>query len=395
MPEQMLHNYIEYIKNLNILSKLDLVLIKKDGTVAADFIKCSNHKLIQKRRNQSRQEFIDYVLSLVHTDSEFQGTVSPHMIGDYYFHVTEISLDEVKYFLCVGPFYIDEFVSAMIESDLPHYRMVDLMTALILFRSIPGVPTGQTSTQIKRDDCQEIFRKELEIREIQRLNSTSQIRYNARHEKLIRSAITNGDIEMIKRYNYEFNYMVPDHMLIGEEPLKQAKHGISIGSSIYCRAAEDGGASSVLVRSICAEYAMRINMTNSLEQLINLRKEVALIYCQKVREVIQKKYGIYVRKCINWIAENMENDLTLSGAAERCGISYDYLSRLIKQDCGCSFSELVHRTRCQYATYYLQYGTPIWEIAEKCGYKSSSQLCHAFHKIYGMSPGNWQRKHVL
>lgn len=395
MSEHILIKYTEYLKNINILSKLDIVMITRDGNVAADFIKCSNHKFIQKRRNEARREFIDYVLSLSDTDPDFQGTVSPHMIKEYYFHAAVIMLGQDKYILCIGPFYIDEFISSMIEADLPHYRLTDIKSALNIFQSIPGELDKQESFSARKDDSQNVIQKELEIREINRLNPTSQIRYNAKNEKIIRLAITNGDIDIIKEYNNKFDYMMPDHLLIGEEPLKRAKHGISSGNSVYCRAAEDGGASSVLVRNICAEYAERINKTNDLEQLINLRKEAALIYCRKVREVKQKKYSLYVRRCVNWIEDHLSDNITLSDAAKWCGVSYDYLSRLIKQDCGCSFSELVHKSRCQVAVYYLQYGMEIWEIAEKCGYKSSSQFCHAFHKLYGMSPGNWQKEHTL
>ncbi|MCI8390440.1 MAG: helix-turn-helix domain-containing protein [Roseburia sp.] len=69
-------------------------------------------------------------------------------------------------------------------------------------------------------------------------------------------------------------------------------------------------------------------------------------------------------------------------------------ARLIHQECGCSFSELLHRIRCQTATDFLKYGAGVSETAEKCGYKTSSQFCHAFQKRYGISPKKWQREHT-
>lgn len=62
MGGQKLSEYIEYIKNLNLLSKLDLILMDENGTVFADFIKCSKHKFIQKRRNEARKTFVEQVL---------------------------------------------------------------------------------------------------------------------------------------------------------------------------------------------------------------------------------------------------------------------------------------------------------------------------------------------
>ena len=70
-----------------------------------------------------------------------------------------------------------------------------------------------------------ISKKELDFREIQRLNPTSNLRYNAKNEKVIRAAITNGDIQTIRRYNEEFEYLFAEHMLAGEEPFLRAKHG--------------------------------------------------------------------------------------------------------------------------------------------------------------------------
>ena len=234
-----------------------------------------------------------------------------------------------------------------------------------------------------------VSREESDVRETQKFCSTSQIRYNARNEKIIRMAIANGDVEVIRQYNERFEYMIPEHFLSGEEPLKRAKHGSSVGNSVYCRAAEDGGVSSVMIRSICAAYADRISEAKGVEELSKLTKEAAMVYCQKVREEKQKHYSLHVRNCVNWIEEHLTEKLTLNDAADFCGISYDYLSRLIKKDCGCSFSGLVHKSRCQMASYYLQEGKNLWEIAEKCGYKSSSQLCHAFRHIYGVSPKKW------
>lgn len=395
MSSQILAKYINYIKNLNLLSKLDIVLISGKGIVVVDFIKKTQHKFIQQRRNLARQQFIEYVLSLSDSNPYFAGTDFPVMKGDYYFHAVGLTLESEKHFLCLGPFYVDEFLSGMIESDLPHYQLPDIKAASILFRSLPEVSLYEEIHAASEENPCQISKKELDFREIYRLNPTSNLRYNAKNERLIRSAITNGDLLTLKSYHNEFEYLSADHMMSTEQPLLRAKHGVSSGNSVYCRAAEDGGASSVLVRSICADYASQIEQASSIEELIRLRKEVALLYCLKVKEAKQNNYSLYVKRCVNWIEEHLTEDLTLMSAAQWCGISYDYLSRLIKKDCGCSFSELVHKFRCQTATYYLQYGNEIWDIAEKCGYKSSSQFCHAFRKIYGISPGTWQKKHQL
>ena len=114
MAERIYEIYIDYIKNLNLLSKLDMVLITESGSVAADFIK-TRQKLIQQRRNYSRQQFIDYLLCQAKLHLDFNGTDFPVARDDYYFHAVGVTLEGEKFFLCLGPFYIDEFLSSMIE----------------------------------------------------------------------------------------------------------------------------------------------------------------------------------------------------------------------------------------------------------------------------------------
>ena len=395
MGEQKLSEYIEYIKNLNLLSKLDLILMDENGTVFADFIKCSKHKFIQKRRNKARKTFVEQVLKRTGDKKIDPGIQELVLVDNYYFYAMDVWIEKKMYVLCMGPFYIEEHIAGMLEPDLPYYKTLELKTAVQLFQMLPSEKMQQEDFGEEKTDASLGTRVELDIREMQSLNPTSQIRYNARNEKIIRSAITNGDIEMIKKYNSDFEYLSSEHFMAGEEPMKRARRGISGGNSIYCRAAEDGGASSVMVRSICADYAEKIEHAGSVEELARLRKEAALIYCQKVRETKQKHYSIHVKHCVNWIEEHLVGEITLMEAAKACGISYDYLSRLIRKDCGCSFSELVHRSRCKRATYYLQEENEIWRVAEKCGYKSSSQFCHAFQHIYGKSPKKWIQEQNL
>lgn len=390
MAGQMVAKYIDYLKNLNALSKLDMVLMGDDGTLTADFIKYSKHAMVQRRRNDSREKFIGYVLSLAGRDSDFQEISSPLLVGEYYFYAAAVMLEQEKYLLCVGPFYIEELISAMIESDLPRYSFGDIKSAVRLFRGIPQETAGPTRAPGRKEAS---VRQELDMREIHRLNPTAQIRYNAKHEKVIRTAIANGSMEMIRTYTDEYNYMPAVHMMAGEETLLRVKYGIASANSVYCRAAEDGGASSVVVRSICADFAQQIKDAGDVEQLINLRKKAALIYCRKVREARQQDFSLYVKRCIRWVEENLTEKVTLSRAADHCGISYDYLSKLIKKDCGCSFSQLVHRLRCQAAVCYLQHDLELWEVAEKCGYKNSSQFCRSFQNVYGVSPERWKKEH--
>ena len=116
-----LTEYIEYIKNLNLLSKLDVILLRDNGTVTVDFVKYSKHKFIQKRRNEARKVFMSQILQSMKMDSDFQGPEKLIRVVDYYFYAVSVWIEMEHYFLCMGPFYIAEHISTMIEPDLPYY----------------------------------------------------------------------------------------------------------------------------------------------------------------------------------------------------------------------------------------------------------------------------------
>lgn len=129
-----LTEYIEYIKNLNLLSKLDVILLRDNGTVTVDFIKYSKHKFIQKRRNEAREVFMSQILQSMKMDSDFQGPEKLIRVVDYYFYAVSVWIEMEHYFLCMGPFYIAEHISTMIEPDLPYYKTLEIKMAARLFQ---------------------------------------------------------------------------------------------------------------------------------------------------------------------------------------------------------------------------------------------------------------------
>lgn len=417
MTEQLLNTYIEALRQINILSRLDLLLLLPDGNVAANFSHYTQHKMIRTRRANARKKFLDEVLPQFLHEPDYAGSAAPAATDGYFFYALPVMVADIRLLLCLGPFYIDQLVTGMIEADLPHYGINEIPDAASLFSRLSGAgsvcrasdsgdasvfcfPSPDSSSvhagsaasdssraQLSRAD------EELELAELARQNPVAHIRHNARLEKLIRNAITNGDVEFMEHELKNLYFMEAGHYQANADQLRRMKQIAMLVNTVSCRAAEDGGAPSVWIRSICASISDQIETLNDIARLNDLRKELPLLYCRKVRESKLEGHSPYVRQCIRWIHARLREDITLKAAAAHCGISYEYMSRLINQECGCSFSELLHQIRCQVATDFLKYGASVSETAEKCGYKTSSQFCHAFQKRYGTSPKKWQQEH--
>ena len=86
--------------------------------------------------------------------------------------------------------------------------------------------------------------------------------------------------------------------------------------------------------------------------------------------------------------------LTLASLAEFFHYSEAYLSTLIRQNTGCSFTTLVKQLRMADAISYLvNTQIKISEIAEYIGYHSADHFSRVFRTTYKLSPQEYRRKH--
>ena len=208
--------------------------------------------------------------------------------------------------------------------------------------------------------------------------------------------IAYSDDEEIIRHAL-ISYAITEAITAGDqtalEPYKirKIKNLTMTMNTLACRAAEEGGAPLVYVRTISAAFAEKIESATDEYTINNIRDNLLNFYCNAVHEHNLKNYEPIARKCYSYILSHLSEDISMRNCALNCHISYEYLSRTIKKNFHSSYSALVHQLRIKRACVYLHSDKSIADIAEAVGYKSSSQFCHAFSKIKGMSPNKWKK----
>lgn len=97
-----------------------------------------------------------------------------------------------------------------------------------------------------------------------------------------------------------------------------------------------------------------------------------------------------VRRIREYVDQNYA-DATLAGAAEACGLSYSYFSRVFKRYMKMSFSDYVNLTRTNHALRLLATtDMSITEIAYSVGFSSSSYFIQTFQKHKHISPNKFR-----
>lgn len=100
-----------------------------------------------------------------------------------------------------------------------------------------------------------------------------------------------------------------------------------------------------------------------------------------------------VQDAVHYISENYSQELSLSMLARNFALSESHFSRQFKTFTGFGVNEYISTVRVKNAEKLLaSTNLPVTEIAQMCGFNSSSYFAAVFKKVRGMSPGTVRRK---
>ena len=117
---------------------------------------------------------------------------------------------------------------------------------------------------------------------------------------------------------------------------------------------------------------------------------------KEVLKTLQRGSGVAHDRVVSVLDNLPISDLyvlSVDELAQRCGCSRRHLSRLIKENCGCSLSTLRIQMRLDHAATKLHDPTAkIINIAMDCGFNHLGSFSARFRKRFGATPGEWRRQ---
>lgn len=120
---------------------------------------------------------------------------------------------------------------------------------------------------------------------------------------------------------------------------------------------------------------------------------------QKIAENILKNQWIELKKnrpevyLKKYIDENLDQEITIQGAAEYIGRSPSFVTHTFKDLYGTTFYTYVLTRKMEMAKAYLKYKS-IEETSSLCGFKNRYHFSKVFKKMTGKTPGNYQHSEV-
>jgi AraC-like DNA-binding protein len=102
---------------------------------------------------------------------------------------------------------------------------------------------------------------------------------------------------------------------------------------------------------------------------------------------------LLVGKALDFMRENLHNDITRDSTAQHAGISPGHFSHLLKERTGRSFTELLRQCRVDLACELLiRTERTLVDIADRCGFCDQSYFTRVFRDIKGLTPRQFREQ---
>ncbi len=107
----------------------------------------------------------------------------------------------------------------------------------------------------------------------------------------------------------------------------------------------------------------------------------------------RKEYIARVNRAMDYIRENINNELTLIEIADVAGFSRFYFHRIFKSIVGATLNTFVKNVRIQKASFMLthQPEVTISNIGYECGFTSPTVFSRTFKECIGYTPTEWRK----
>lgn len=200
-----------------------------------------------------------------------------------------------------------------------------------------------------------------------------------------------GDIRAGEESRKVFEAGLTGH--ISNNPLRNVKYLFVAGSTLANRAAMSAGLERERSNNISDMYIMRMDLLNSISEVLDLFVEMMEYYAMEVAALEKRKaFSQAVVQGMDYIYEHLHQSITVSDVAAHLGLSRSYFSTLFKKETEQSVSAYVTGKRIETAKNMLLYSDiPYAEIAATLAFQSQSHFISVFKRNVGVTPGQYRR----
>lgn len=175
------------------------------------------------------------------------------------------------------------------------------------------------------------------------------------------------------------------------DPVRNMKNYSVILNTLLRKAAERGFVHPYYIDGISSDFAIKIELANSVKEIEALQKEMIRSYCILVNKHSMKNYSPLIQKVLTTIDSELTADLSLNFQAKELNVNPSYLSSLFKKETGMTLTDYVNKKRAEHAARLLKTTSmQIQTIAQYCGILDVNYFTKVFKKYLGKTPKDYR-----
>ena len=312
--------------------------------------------------------------------------------------------------LLLGPFLVMPIAADIVDQAILRHRLPigDRPTIENFFDSLPHVGTsyaanlGMTVRALLRDALEPLeviedqpavpAKKDRAPGELT-MNDKNRIMDFYLFEKMLRSAVRQGDSSLFNEISSDGNYFNYFKFRVTRDTLRAAKN-MNIGYNAMLRfAALDGGANPILVHILTWRYVRSAQTARSVEELMKIQNAMADEYIALVRNRRLAGYSAKLREALEYVDLHLNGGITLNELAAYARMSSSNLAYYFRKELGTTFQEYVRRRRLEEARTLLgNAALSIKQITALVGFRDPSHFIKAFREQEGATPKQYRKR---
>ena len=175
--------------------------------------------------------------------------------------------------------------------------------------------------------------------------------------------------------------------VLAKDPLRSLKDSIICSCTFFTRAVIDAGVFPDTAFTYSDTFIQEIEAMEDLACVRNFEQKFVRQFIALVREHTSANYSRPVFDAMQYINNNLTQELTLPGIARQAIVPPKYQRSLIKKETGHSMTDFIARQRVRESEYFVKYTDyEIADIASFYHFCSQSYYCTLFRKYLSVSP---------
>ena len=186
-----------------------------------------------------------------------------------------------------------------------------------------------------------------------------------------------------------------DERVLSDSRIRNAVYHFVLAASSIAQACMEEGLGRTEGAAMADIYILRVDKCRKTEDICRLYKDMCLDFAERMNEIRKETViSIHIRKCIDYIYENLGADLSVKALSGVVQLNPTYLSRLFRKEAGMKICQFVKEARIDTAQNLLRYSDLKYStMANSLGFSSQSAFASACKEITGLTPKEYRQRH--